>query len=242
MPSRIEDALNFPVVKEVLQVAGEVEVRRYIEFELIKLANLVSVGGNLNNAQVVFIAQELIATFPNETLADFKLCFQRGAIGQYGEIFRLDGIVIRGWMGKYLEEKYQVMEDSLMREKEDYKEQYIWPAQTITDEVRRQQVKDRLQTWKEAIEKAANERPAIPMSEADINKEGQIDPRPIERYKDPHSPEWYTLRDKILRTASEFYRERYTLSGMQLFRILDHEILAESESDAVKIYEQAKEK
>lgn len=108
MPSKIEDALDFPVVKEVVATAGQTLVEAYVHFELMKLAHLVSVGGNLNHEQAEFIAQELITIYPNETLADFKLCFQRGAIGQYGEIFRLDGIVIRGWMEKYIIEKYEV--------------------------------------------------------------------------------------------------------------------------------------
>ncbi len=61
-------------------------------------------------------------------------------------------------------------------------------------------------------------------------------------YKDPHSPEWYALRDRIRRTASEFYKERHTLSGMQIFQVQDQDIFAESESDAIKIYQKAKEK
>src|SRR5690606_17318229 len=110
---------------EVVAVAGEKEVVKYVHFELIKLASLLSVGANLTDTQASFIAEELIRVFPNETLADFKLCFQRGAIGQYNingekDIFRMDGIVLRRWMEKYLEEKYQVAEEKLMKEKDAY--------------------------------------------------------------------------------------------------------------------------
>lgn len=119
MPKRIEDALEFPILKEMIKASGEEIIQAYVEFELIKLADLVSVGGNLSNTQVPFIAETLIRTYPNETLADFKLCFQRGAMGNYGEIFRLDGVVIGLWMKAYLEEKYQVIENKLMKEKEN---------------------------------------------------------------------------------------------------------------------------
>src|SRR5690606_23664867 len=120
---------------EVVAVAGEKEVVKYVHFELIKLASLLSVGANLTDTQASFIAEELIRVFPNETLADFKLCFQRGAIGQYNingekDIFRMDGIVLRRWMEKYLEEKYQVVEEKLMKEKDEYYRITADPKQT----------------------------------------------------------------------------------------------------------------
>lgn len=235
LPSRIEDALDFPIVKELISMAGETSVKAYIEFELLKLANLVSVGGNLNNAQVVFIASELIRTFPNETLADFKLCFQRGAIGSYGEIYRLDGIVIRGWMEKYLEEKYQVAEKKLMDEKETYKEQYTWTgaAATLTDEVKQQQIKDRLQAWRAEIEKTTTH-PNVPMTDEEIRKRGKAS-----AYKSSYTAEYYALKDKIRREASEFYKDRYSYSAMKVWTVKDQEVFAETQADAEKIYQLA---
>lgn len=241
MPARIEDALNFPVVREVIGVAGEMEVRRYIEFELIKLANLLSVGGNLNNAQVVFIAQELINFFPNETLADFKLCFQRGAIGQYGQIFRMDGIVLREWMTQYLEEKYRIVENKLMSEKDNIYEP-LKPseaaANTLTEEVQNQKIKDRLQEWKTAIEGTANDKTIKPMTDADIRKEGQIKPPKREPYRH-NNPEVIAMqmaRDKLLRAASEFYKDRRSLN-LQSFEVEGIQFGAENEADAMQIYD-----
>jgi len=102
----------------MVKAIDEKSVKRMVEFELIQLASLMSVGGNLNKAQVPFIADQLIAMFPNETIADFKLCFQRGAIGLYGDIQRLDGITIGQWMKAYLDDKYEVLENQLMKERE----------------------------------------------------------------------------------------------------------------------------
>lgn len=235
MPARIEDALNFPVVKEVVKVAGEEAVKKYLQFELIKLANLVSVGGNLNNAQVVFIAAELIRTFQNETLADFKLCFQQGASGAFGEIFRLDGIVIRAWMVSYLEIKYQVLENELYKEKESL---YNMPAQTLSEEAQRQKLGDRLQAWKSAIE-AANLRAISPLTDEDIRKEGKVEPMKSTPYKSTNTPEYFVLKEKIRRTASDFYKDRYSFSGMKIYQVTDQEVFAETEADAIKIYEMA---
>jgi hypothetical protein len=118
LPRTIKSAINQPPIYELLKVTGKASVVHYVEFELIKLSTLISVGGNLNNAQVEFIAVSLVDMFPNESLADFKLAFERGCMGQYGEIYRMDGIVLRTWMEKYLDEKYQHVEADLMKYKE----------------------------------------------------------------------------------------------------------------------------
>lgn len=119
LPKRIEQVFDQPKVNELTKALGSETVQLMIEFELINLAALMSVGGNLNNAQVPFIAEQLIGLYPNECIADFKLCFKRGAIGLYGDIQRLDGITIGGWMKAYLEEKYEVLESQLMKERDD---------------------------------------------------------------------------------------------------------------------------
>lgn len=119
MPSTVKAALKEPPICDVIRIVGRGSIVRYVEFELIKMAALISVGNNMNNAQIQFVATQLVELFPNESLADFKLCFSRGCIGQYGEIFRMDGIVLRKWMEQYLDEKYQVVEQELVTEKEN---------------------------------------------------------------------------------------------------------------------------
>lgn len=119
LPVTIKGALQQPPICEVMKVTGRSQVVRFVEFELIKMTTLISVGNNLNNAQVEFIATQLVEMFPNESLADFKICFQRGCIGQYGEIFRMDGIVLRKWMERYLDEKYTLLEEELMKSKDN---------------------------------------------------------------------------------------------------------------------------
>lgn len=119
MPTKIENVFDEPKVCDMVAAIGERQVNLQIQFELTLLAGLMSVGGNLNPAQVPFISNQLISMYPNETIADFKICFQRGAIGMYGNIQRLDGITIGGWMKSYLDEKYEVLENMLMKEKEN---------------------------------------------------------------------------------------------------------------------------
>lgn len=140
---------------------------------MIKTAALVSVGNKLNDAQVQFISTHLVDLFQNETLADFKICFQRGCMGQYGDIFRLDGIILRKWMEQYLDEKYQVVETNLMNEKDNPYKPTPEPKgyQVASDD----SAKEWLRQWREEVEKVeGNKTPA--MSREDILKWGQSEP------------------------------------------------------------------
>jgi hypothetical protein len=145
LPSKIENTFDQPKVREMILAVGEKSVAGYIEFELIRLADRVNVSGNLTPLQVEFIAKQLVGMYPTETLADFKICFERGAAGAYGKIFKLDGIEIGQWMAQYLEQKYKVIEDKLMNERDEYKK----VAAKSSD--------DWLKLWAEAILKTDQE-------------------------------------------------------------------------------------
>lgn len=225
LPTRIEDALNFPILKEVVEVAGRVSVMRFIEFELIRLAQLVNVGQNLTDLQVSFLAEQLLAQYPNETIADFRLCFQRAAIGHYGDVFRLDPIVIGKWMKLYLEEKYQVAEAELNREKESYKEQYIGNNVKQSDTARQ-----KLKEWYDEVVSS-------PKIECKAEPKGLV--RKGTSYRPDTDVDKFTRRDKIRRAASEFYKDRYSFSKMQIFQIGEYEVFAESKEDAEQIIKQA---
>lgn len=115
----------------MILVTDEKNVCGFLEFELIKLAGRINVSGNLTDGQVEFIASQLVRAYPNESIADFKICFERGASGAYGKIFKLDGVEIGIWMSGirddegnvkqrgYLDEKYEVLENQLMKEKDN---------------------------------------------------------------------------------------------------------------------------
>lgn len=78
----------------------------------------------------------------------------------------MDGIVLRTWMEKYLDEKYQVIEDKLMKEKD----------KTPYDNIPKSEQGPGFQLAKEYVEKllAGNKVPG--MSEEEIKKNGQKDP------------------------------------------------------------------
>lgn len=193
---------------------------------------MLTVGGNLREGQALEIAIQLIADYPNESLEDFCLCLRRGIKGVYkvdgkSDIFRFDVLVINNWMKAYLDEKCQVAEDELMKEKESHKEQYLWKDVNVSDE----KAKEYLKTWHEKV----------------LGSKMKVEPQyqePARRgtgYKDERPPEYYALKDRIRRTASEFYRDRLRFYKMDVYTVGEHEVFAESAEDAEKIYEKAKD-
>lgn len=173
MPSKIEKVFDEPKVFELTQAIGEENVCGFIEFELINLAERINCSGNLTSGQVDFIAKQLLGMYPKESLVDFKLCFERGAMGNYGKIFKLDGIEIKNWMDQYLNEKYEVLENQLMKEKDEL---YKPVPQTLTEEIKDQQTKERLAAWLAQI-KAIETKAVLPMSEKEVRSEGQERPK-----------------------------------------------------------------
>jgi len=124
LPSKIEDALNIPPVCEIARHVPLRTIEYYIAIELNKLQSMINIDERLNlqSHQIPVIAASLLDLYSNESLADFKICFQRGAMGRYsgGKLFRLDGAVIADWMQAYLDEKYQAVETKLMQEKDKH--------------------------------------------------------------------------------------------------------------------------
>lgn len=209
LPTKIQLVFEQPKVFEMVAAIGVDSVKNQIEFELLNLANLMSVGGNLNDAQIQFIAAQLVELYPMESIADFKICFNRGAIGSYGPIQRMDGITIRDWMAKYLEEKYLIMEDMLMQEKDN-----IYKPVSLNEEeqqnVNRLDVDKMLNDYKESI-KSFEARAILPLTEKEIEEEGQVEPkRNVYAFRESEALQMYIENNKnILHAQKMTLRERH---------------------------------
>lgn len=218
VPAKIENALDRPPVSELIRAGAKKEsLEACLALQIVKTSDMLTVGGNLRQGHALEIAVGLIADYPNESLEDFCLCLRRGAKGLYGDIFRFDIAVINTWMKAYLEDKYQVLEDELMKEKENNKDQYVWKG--VSDD----KIRQHLREWHAQV------------MDAKIETKASQDRRRGTGYRDTNTPEYYALRDKIRRTASEFYKDRYSFSGMQVWKVGEFEVFAESEADAKQI-------
>ena len=196
MPSKIEQVYDQPKVFEVIRAIGEQSVIAQIEFLLIQLASYMSVGGNLNKSQVPFIAKQLVELYPQESVADFNICFQKGAMGQYGEIQRLDGITLRSWLNAYLEEKYRLLEEKLAREKENLHKPLTPTGNT-----------EWLEKWAEQVE-GVDGKKIRPITEKEIKEEGGHEPKKKE-YRRPDDQYVLEHREKTRVARIIAMKQRY---------------------------------
>lgn len=219
MPSKIEGTFDEPKVREVVLAIGEDSVVFQVRFELIQLSTLMSVGGNLNDVQSKFIAKQLVDLFPNETLADFKLCFQRGAMGLYGDIQRMDGITIGGWMKMYLDEKYQILEDKLMKEKDNpYAYTPVEPAKEglpAPPEVAQKYIDEMLSQFNNRVSE-------IGLTEDEIKKQGKETPPRRRGSSYDHADEsQYTLKQLEMIRRQQIKNQYGILPEEKILEILE---------------------
>jgi hypothetical protein len=114
IPNSVEKIMKAPVLSSLISTIGKARVKECIEARLIWLVAQSNVANNMNSIQINFAADTLLERYPNESLADFLLCFKRGAQGYYGSTYhQLDTSVIMSWMEKHLQEKAMYIERDL---------------------------------------------------------------------------------------------------------------------------------
>ena len=166
----VETALPICEVKRN-SVPGDVE--RALDIQLTRLIGTLNLKWNMTGEQTKILVEDLIDKYPNESLEDFILVFKRARMGEFGELFRLDGPVVFSWMETYLDEKYAVIEKKLYSEKDnDYK---VKPEKT-DDEEQAEINKAGLAAWKAMVESITVKKPA-PLTDKEIKEEGQIEPK-----------------------------------------------------------------
>jgi len=110
----IEKCVSAPLL--INQKASEKELIKSIFLIIKRFNDLVNVGKKLNEDQMIALAADLFERFGGESLEDIMLFFKMARNGEFGDLYRLDSIVILSWVNKYLDKKTEAFHENRINE------------------------------------------------------------------------------------------------------------------------------
>ena len=110
----IEKCVSAPLL--INQKASEKELIKSIFLIVKRFNDLVNVGKKLNEDQMIALAADLFERFGSESLEDIMLFFKMARNGEFGDLYRLDSIVILSWVDKYLDKKMEAFHENRINE------------------------------------------------------------------------------------------------------------------------------
>jgi hypothetical protein len=188
----VRDAIQSPSFNQLVHSGANVEqIENLLAVLLVKYSGMLSVGGNLKPGQSVEIAKNILEDWPTMSLDDFNILLSNGVKGKYnepGKLFRFDIAVVYEWIGAYQDEYCQVVE-SMPKQKS--------ALEMLPDE--------ELAKIQEVITKAPD-RIVLPLTEADIKREGQEKPiKPVYKPTDASYLRMVELKAEYGRTHCDLH-------------------------------------
>lgn len=69
-------------------------------------------GANMNQDQVIETTNDIMELYYWLKIDDLRLCFKNAMRGRYGDIYRIDGSVVLGWLEKYSIERIKAADEA----------------------------------------------------------------------------------------------------------------------------------
>lgn len=110
----IEKCVTAPLL--VNQKSSENELIKSIFLIVKRFNDLVNVGKKMNEDQMIALSADLFEKFGSESLEDIMLFFKMARNGEFGDIYRLDSVVILAWIPKYMDKKIEAFEINRINE------------------------------------------------------------------------------------------------------------------------------
>lgn len=111
----IEQCLSMPLL--INHKSKEADFIKAIFVIVQRFNDLINVGKKMNENQMIALSADLYDRFRSESLEDILLFFKMARQGDFGDIYRLDSIVILSWIEKYFDLKITAREDEMQNER-----------------------------------------------------------------------------------------------------------------------------
>ena len=135
---------EYPTLNKIKSELGEEAVLGFLKLHILDLRVFLNIGKTMSDAQTEQTALFILDEYPQLTIADIKLFFNKIKKGHYGQIYdRLDGQLILIWLNKYFEERCDTAELESQTQSEEHKKQST--AILSRDEVK--SVYEKMQAW-----------------------------------------------------------------------------------------------
>lgn len=107
----IDDAIKARSIQAISREIGEMNVIKAITGALMLTGEYFNTSTPLSESQAIQTASLLLDQYGTESLEDILLCLRNAKTGQYGTVYnRFDGLVVFEWFARYLDQKYERLE------------------------------------------------------------------------------------------------------------------------------------
>lgn len=148
---RVEDIVALPVKNTIGLVKrefGQTHLRALLTLIINDLLDFLNVGKTMGGQQIAQTIMMIEQEYYYLTLEDFKICFDTGKRGDYGQLYdRIDGQIILDWLARYAEDRSMAFANHNDLLSVNHKERSDRAEQRAFDDVLKQ-LKISLKTYK----------------------------------------------------------------------------------------------
>lgn len=102
---------SYPSLAVVKKVEGKVFTRAIMVLIISDVCLFYNTGQNMSQSQIAELSDFIIEDYYYLKIDDFKLCFNNGKKGVYGDVYRVDGGVLLSWIERYRKERNRAAEE-----------------------------------------------------------------------------------------------------------------------------------
>ncbi len=120
----IEDVFAVPTASlaTLKKYRGEDKMLAVVIAMLVRCSEMLNVGKAMSDYQIQETAKLIFGEYYYLTLGDFRVCFNNGITGKYGQFYdRLDSSIIFHWLATYSDERVAFSEKKSQNESDQFK-------------------------------------------------------------------------------------------------------------------------